>query len=323
MHPVKRAILRTLDVSMAPFMLPSSILMRVLRRAGVERMPLCRKALDCAGVFPISSHYYEPLIDFKLLQHELDRPRTLPGIDLNEDGQLTLLEQFGSGEELHELMSQGPEESGGLRIYRPNNGFFDSGDAEVWYSMIRSKKPRRIVEIGSGFSTLAAVAAVRRNRQEDSGYECDHICLEPYERPWLEQSGVQVIRERVESVDRAVFSSLTAGDMLFIDSSHVIRPQGDVLCEYLELLPQLNPGVIVHIHDIFTPRDYLREWVVDKVRFWNEQYLLEAFLSGNSGWQIVAALNYLRHDHFPALQRAIPTLHEGSVPTSFYIQKVA
>jgi hypothetical protein len=124
-------------------------------------------------------------------------------------------------------------------------------------------------------------------------------------------------------VDRAVFDSLQEGDLLFIDSSHVIRPQGDVLCEYLELLPRLNPGVIVHIHDIFTPRDYLKEWVVDKVRFWNEQYLLEAFLSGNSSWKIVAALNFLRHDHYSELQRAVPTLDQRSTPTSFYIQKVA
>jgi len=320
---IKRSILKALDLSMAPFMLPSSVLMRVLRRAGVERMPLCRRALDIAGVFPISSHYYEPLIDFDQLHQELDQPRPLPGIDLNEDGQLSLLEQFNSGEELQELMSEGPEEVGGLRVYRPGNGFFDSGDAEFWYGIIRHRKPRRIVEIGSGFSTLAAVAAVRRNRQEDSTFECDHVCVEPYERPWLERSGVRVLRERVETVDRAVFDSLQEGDLLFIDSSHVIRPQGDVLCEYLELLPRLNPGVIVHIHDIFTPRDYLKEWVVDKVRFWNEQYLLEAFLSGNSSWKIVAALNFLRHDHYSELQRAVPTLDQRSTPTSFYIQKVA
>ena len=93
----------------------------------------------------------------------------------------------------------------------------------------------------------------------------------------LEKIGVTVIRQKVEGLGKAVFAELEKGDILFIDSSHIIRPQGDVLFEYLESLPSLNRGVIVHIHDIFSPKDYLKEWVTNEVRFWNEQYLLEAF----------------------------------------------
>ena len=83
-------------------------------------------------------------------------------------------------------------------------------------------------------------------------------------------------RQVVEAVEKSVFQQLEADDLLFIDSSHVIRPQGDVLCEFLEILPTLKKGVIVHLHDVFTPRDYPKAWVVDRVRMWNEQYLMEA-----------------------------------------------
>ena len=108
----------------------------------------------------------------------------------------------------------------------------------------------------------------------------------------------QVIRQPVETVDKTIFTCLESNDILFIDSSHIIRPQGDVLCEYLQILPVLQPGVLVHVHDIFTPKDYLDEWLREQGLFWNEQYLLEAFLSGNTDYEIIAALNFLKHHHW-------------------------
>ena len=101
-----------------------------------------------------------------------------------------------------------------------------------------------------------AIKAIQKNRSEDAQYDCKHVCIEPYEQPWLEETGVIVRRELIEEVDIAFFSELKENDVLFIDSSHIIRPQGDVLFEYLELLPQLNKGVIVHVHDIFSPKNY-------------------------------------------------------------------
>ena len=178
------------------------------------------------------------------------------------------------------------------------------------------------MEIGSGFSTLAAIKALDVNRLEDPGYQCEHICIEPYEMPWLEKAPVRVIRQRVEKVDMKMFSLLKNDDILFIDSSHIIRPQGDVLYEYLEILPTLQSGVIVHIHDIFSPRDYPANWVVDEVRFWNEQYLLEAFLTQNRDWKIIGALNFLHRSHFSALSAKCPRLTPDRNPGSFYIQKV-
>ena len=135
-------------------------------------------------------------------------------------------------------------------------------------------------------STLLAIKAVEKNSAEDNGYTCQHICIEPYEMPWLEKSAVKVIREKVEDVPSDIFLSLKENDILFIDSSHMIRPQGDVLCEFLEILPLLNKGVVVHIHDIFTPKDYPADWIFNEHRLWNQQHLLQAFLSNNSRFRI-------------------------------------
>jgi hypothetical protein len=164
--------------------------------------------------------------------------------------------------------------------------------------------------------------ALNANVREDSSYTCEHVLVEPYEQDWLEQLGVTVIREKVENCDMRMFAELDAGDILFIDSSHMIRPRGDVLFEYLEILPILKVGVIVHIHDIFSPRDYPAEWVVDEVRFWNEQYLLEAFLTSNKDWKVLGALNLLQHHHFDELRDKCPFLTEDRQPGSFYIERV-
>jgi hypothetical protein len=200
---------------------------------------------------------------------------------------------------------------------------FKSGDAEYWYQLIRAKKPKRIFEIGSGNSTLMAVKALNQNLADDQMFKCEHVCIEPYEAPWLEQAGVHVVREKVENVELGFFSQLQENDILFIDSSHIIRPQGDVLFEFLELLPTLNKGVIVHVHDIFSPRNYIKSWLADKVILWNEQYLLEAFLTQNDSWKVIGALNFLHHNHYENLKPIAPYLTPEREPVSFYLQKIA
>jgi hypothetical protein len=148
-----------------------------------------------------------------------------------------------------------------------------------------------------------------------------HICIEPYEQPWLDYlGGITLIRERIEKLEFDWKNELTEGDLLFIDSSHMIRPQGDVLMEYLQIIPKLTKGVYVHVHDIFTPKDYLKRWIIDDVRFWNEQYLLEALLTDTKKYEVVAALNYLKHHHYDALQNVCPYLSTAHEPGSFYFK---
>ena len=172
--------------------------------------------------------------------------------------------------------------------------------------MIRIFKPKRIIEIGGGSSTLMALNAMKMNKIDDSDYSCSYICIEPYGKPWLEKTGLNVIRKKVEEVPLNTFKSLHRNDILFIDSSHIIRPQGDVLYEILEILPTLDSGVIVHFHDICTPKDYFDEWVCNN--FWNEQYILEAFLSFNKEFEIVLSTNYLLHHHYEKFMSKLPIL---------------
>ena len=305
------------DILLTPFVFISAVLLLGIRRLGIYRLPYCKKSLLKVGIFPIRNHYYEPLFDIRNLRKSLRINRDLPGIDWNVKEQLDILDRFNYNDEFSDISLTKTDD---LSFYW-GNGAFESGDAEYWYNIIRSIKPRLIIEVGSGYSTRMAIKAIRKNRKENPEYECKHICIEPYENPWLESLGVLVIREKVENVDKGIFKTLEENDILFIDSSHMIRPQGDVLFEYLEILPILNKGVIVHIHDIFSPKDYLDEWIINETCFWNEQYLLEAFLTSNESWKIIGALNYLHHNHYDKLKEKCPKLIPSREPGSFYIKK--
>ena len=313
-----RLTIPAIDFLMAIPLFLAAIVMKLFRRIGAARMPICKSILMHVGVFPIREHYYEPLFNPKHLQYPLDKDRLLPGVDLNAEGQLELLNQLDFSDELIGRWI----EPGNPPIFSISNGSFEAGDAEYWYSIIRHFKPRRIIEIGSGCSTLIAIHAIKKNREIDPTFACEHICVEPYEAPWLEDVGVRVVRKRVEDLDLSFFAKLDKNDILFIDSSHIIRPQGDVLTEFLTILPTLKVGVIVHVHDIFTPKDYSSEAIIGEVSFWNEQYLLEAFLTHNNKWEIIGALNYLQHHHYEQLKRIAPYLERHREPGSFYFTRI-
>ena len=316
---LRSALLGAVDLLLLPFVSAAALLLLAVRRAGLQRLPVCRRALVRIGVLPVRRHYYEPFLDPKsLTPPDAQAEREIVGIDWNIGGQLALLQRLRFENEIADLAAPRKEPF----EFRLNNGAFESGDAEFLYQMVRAMKPKRFIEIGSGQSTLIVRRAIQKNREEEPGYECRHVCIEPFEAPWLEKLGVTVLRKRVETVDSAVFGELEANDFLFVDSSHVIRPQGDVLSEYLRIIPSLRPGVIVHIHDIFSPREYPREWLVERMWLWDEQYLLEALLIDNRSWRILGALNLLRHRHFDALRRACPYLTADREPGSFYMQKV-
>ena len=313
---IERLVVPAGDVILAPLVFLAACLLKLVRRVGVYRMTIAHAILRRVGVFPIRDHYYEPLFDPRHLRRPLDEERRLPGIDFNVAGQLELLARFDQAAELAAIPRRGPE---GSFFY--DNLNFGAGDAEFLYSAIRTFRPARIVEIGSGFSTLMMLRAIEANRAADSTYRCTVICVEPYEMPWLERTaGIEVIRQPVELLDERHIRELRANDILFIDSSHVLRPQGDVVREYLELLPLLAPGVLVHVHDIFTPRDYPARWVVEEVRLYNEQYLVEAMLSGSSRFRIVAALNFLAHRHPSRLAEKFPVFaQQGGEPSSLWL----
>ena len=315
---MKKKLLSFILLIGSPLTLLASVWLKFIKKRGIGKVN--DKILMKVGMLPLIDNYYEPLINpKKYLVNSLRKDRKLNGINFNIDEQLLLIENFKFNQELIQFPVEKIEN---FKFYH-NNGSYSYGDAEYLYNIVRYFKPSKFIEIGSGNSTLMVRNAIKANQFENKNYSCNHICIEPYEQPWLEQLGVQVIREKVEQLDYSIFEQLEKNDILFIDSSHIIRPEGDVLFEYLELLPILKPGVIVHIHDIFTPKNYLDNWVITEHRLWNEQYILEAFLTLNKEFRIIGALNFLRHNYSNEFDQKHPlsAQNKDHEPGGFWIQR--
>jgi predicted phosphatase len=309
------------DLIFLPVSALSLLWLKLIRKIGNSRLALHRQLYNSVGVYPIRDHYYEPLFNFDNLNKPLDQDRYLPGINWNHSNQINFLKNFKYSSELLQIPLQKTEKL----EYNFANDTFGPGDSEYLYNLIRYAKPKRIVEIGSGNSTLMATKAIQKNKSEDANYKCEHVCIEPYERPWLSQLNIKLVRELLENVDSKIFTSLEPNDILFIDSSHIIRPQGDVLKEYLEILPVIKSGVYAHVHDIFSPKDYPQTWLNLDKKLWNEQYLLEAFLSHNKDFEIIGALNYLKYKAPEELAQVCPVFGQKrstAEPGSFWIRRL-
>lgn len=264
--------------------------LRFVRREKLQNMPRTRALIEHVGLYPLNDHFYEPMVRRAKLDRTWPLNRSVPGIRFDPDEQWKLLDGFDYRDELRHFGT--PPTSPNDYYY--DNSYFGPGDADFYYSIIRKNKPKRIVEIGSGYSTRLACAAVRANEAESAGSGARITCIEPYSNDaMLSALEVERIRTPVEAVDLGLFANLESNDILFIDSSHVIRPEGDVLYEIQQILPRVAKGVWIHVHDIFTPRDYPPHWLIDRMSFWNEQYLLESFLAFNPDFRVAAALNYL------------------------------
>ena len=248
-------------------------------------------------------HYYEPIPDFRSITSEqLERRREFRSIDFGWDAQLQLLRDLSAFRIEFEAADF-------------KNDYFNGLDAAVFYSLIRHLRPRRVIEIGSGYSTRFAHKALTRNA--DGGRL---TCIEPHPEERLNglRLSVEVIQKRVEEIDVDFFSCLEANDILFIDSSHTVKFGSDVCYEFLEVLPTLRPGVWVHVHDIFFPHDYPAEWLLKRRLALNEQYLLEAFLSFNREFQVALANHWLTLDHSSAARE----LWDGdAVSSSFWFYR--
>jgi len=263
------------------------------------------KRWERSGFHVTPVHFYQPIPDTRSLSETLwERPSQLAGIAMNESTQLELLTKhfpkFRDEYERLPITSVAREN----RFY-VSNTLFGGVDALVAYCIVRHFQPELIIEVGSGFSSL--VLAEAAEKKNGSGL----ICIEPFPRKFLREGfpGLQsLIEKKVQDIDLKFFSQLHSGDILFIDSSHTVKMGGDVNYLFLEVLPCLRPGVLVHVHDIFLPFEYRRDWVLDECRFWTEQYLLQAFLTFNSEFEVLMANSYLKHYHEKDLKAAFPTL---------------
>jgi hypothetical protein len=277
------------------------------------------------GLHVVPNHFYYPVPDTRTLKEELWSSIALPiGIDLAGQRQSELLESFVA-EFKAEYAALSSASNVANIVYRVDNPGFGPVDSEVYYCMIRRHNPKRIVEVGAGNSTVLAALALSKNASENAGCHSRLTYVDPYATvrlPPIPGVFLESIRERVQDVPIDLFQSLTKDDILFLDSSHVLQIGSDVQYEFLDILPRLNPGVLVHIHDIFIPANYPREWILD-YRFWNEQYVLQAFLTFNDHYEVLWSSSYMHLNHSGSLDEAFGSYNRlKNWPASMWIRRV-
>lgn len=254
-------------------------------------------------------HFYEPIPDTRQIPSRIwNQPSEMIGVNFEPERYLELLKQF-STTYCDEYNSFPLELDGDESRFFLKNGFIGPGDAEVLYCMVRELKPQRVFEIGSGYSTLLIRQAGDKNRFFGE-MPLEITCIDPYPRPFIKSGHTQqwtIISNPLENFDWNFFGQLERNDILFIDSSHVIRIGGDVLDIILEILPRLRKGVLIHIHDIFLPEHYPDLWVLGEKRFWTEQYLLHAFLAFNKEFSILWPGAYMRLNFGQKCEEAFPS----------------
>ena len=279
------------------------------------------------GYHLLRKHFYLPIPD-RLEQSFWERQSEMVGVDLNGPAALRLIEN-DLAPYIEEFRQTFPnQQSTDPTEFYLLNGAFMAIDAHIYYALVRHLKPQRIIEVGAGFSTILAGVACKKNQQEQAKAP-QLTAIEPYPGEALKRGipGLsQLIEKKIEELEWAVFKELRAGDILFIDTTHVLKAGGDVQLLYCEILPRLAPGVVVHIHDISLPRSYPKVYFEKNHYYWNEQYLLQAFLAFNSHFEVLWPGNYMMIHHPNALRSIIPEFdlmreqYPSAEPTSFWIR---
>jgi hypothetical protein len=253
--------------------------------------------------------FYSPLPDRAEIPSEIPPRRDIPGVDLREEQQLALLEQLGT------LAADLPfhEEASAALRYWFGNEWFSYCDATVLHTMLRHFRPRRVVEVGSGFSSAVMLDTRDLFLERTTHY----TFIDPYPqrlqsllRP-NDQGRCDVLPVKVQQVPMSVFEALSKDDILFVDSSHVVKVGSDVAWIVFEILPRLASGVVVHFHDIPWPFEYPTSWF-RAGRAWNEAYFLRALLQDSERFEILFFNDFMKTHHRQALARHLPTAVKDS-----------
>jgi len=260
---------------------------KLAERNAVQRW-LARKMLPITqslGFNVIGDHFYEPIPNLKYIRHNYnDQPRLLPGFLPTSSWEKKMEEAVGPY--IAEYLG-----SPAFEKYGKKNWFYTGWDAAYYYCLIRSRKPQSITEVGRGLSTWIAGAALAKNALD--GYPGEIVSIDPYSRGDNATECTRIITAELQQISSSEREDLLRADIFFVDSSHVGKWGSDVLQLFEAWIPNVTVNNLVHIHDIFTPYDYPRQWLVEQKRFWNEQYLFESFVAFNSSFQIECPLFYL------------------------------
>jgi hypothetical protein len=258
-------------------------------------------------------HYHSPLpAQAVALRYLSERPAVtgcLPGIDLNSSGQIALLQAF---QRYYPELPFPQKKTDGCR-YWYDQPWLGHADAIYLYSILRHFRPHQVIEVGSGYSSALIIETVERFLQPPPQFSMIepepqrlNDALEPAD---LDHYGL--LQSEVQNVPLQHFTKLTANDLLFIDSSHVLKCGSDLQFLLFEVLPSLAEGVIVHFHDVFYPFEYPAEWI-RAGRYWNECYLLHAFLFNNREWEILLFGDYLAQFHRTELKSFLPLVLQNT-----------
>jgi hypothetical protein len=272
------------------------------------------------GFLPVPVNFHSPIPDIADLEERgvWNKRTELRGIDFREDKQIELLKELAACYSDECRWSVKP--TGDPFEFHIENPSFSYGCAVSTHCMIRHFKPRLVIEIGSGMSSRVISKALKLNKGRD-GKNGRHIVVDPYASDTIRKGlgdGNDLVESRVELLDPRFFEKLDVDDILFIDSGHCVRIGGDVNFLFLEVIPRLKPGVIVHVHDIGLPYEYAKVYATNESfrQFWTEQYLLQAFLCFNTEFEVLLAMNYLMTDHPGIFRQSFshydPELHRFS-----------
>jgi predicted O-methyltransferase YrrM len=276
-----------------------------------------RRGAARIGFDVVARTFYSPIPDLaRLPPGTFDRTSAMAGIAWDLDAQLDFVRS-----RIAPALA-GPEATALERTdgYDTDSSY-NLADATVLYGMIRGLAPRRIVELGSGHSTLIMARAAREN--EAAGRATALESFDPY--PGVAQPPLDGLarleRVRAQDVPMAVFEALGAGDVLFVDTTHTVKLGSDVNFVVLEVLPRLAPGVVVHLHDIFLPFEYPRAWPEDFGLYWSEQYLVQALLAFSSGYEVLAAVHALQRLRADAMRGLLPAVVGDRVGGAFWLRR--
>ena len=286
--------------------------------AAVKGYRLAREAAERLGLQLVLKTYYSPIPDLSNLSAGVwDERDPLRGIDFDLDAQIGFVEsQLGE----HIKALSWAKDVGTGHAYDPGNDSYSLPDARVLYAMTRHLRPKLIVELGSGQTTRVMAQACRENARD--GAPARLRAFDPFPTaiddtlPGL----TELVRTKAQDVPDEVFTELQAGDVLFVDTTHTVKIASDVNHIVLRVLPLLNEGVIVHIHDIFMPYEYPRFFFADFALYWAEQYLLQAFLAFNSSFEVLCGVHALGRERGDRMA-AVGALASGEIGSSFWIRR--
>jgi hypothetical protein len=268
----------------------------------------------------VPRNYYSPVPDLDLLPEYIwERRSALGGVELQIDRAMELVEsELAPFVKELEVSTDGPKPPGEFFLRNQN---YESVDAELLYAILRARKPRRVLELGSGYTTLLIGAACRRNAED--GTATEHVAFDPFPRAQIFGAAppppTRFEPTSATDVPLDAFRELRAGDVLFVDTTHTVKLGSDVNYIVLDVLPMLAPGVVVHFHDVFLPWEYPRQWFETMQYYWAEQYLLQAFLAFNDAFEVILPAQALAREHPDRLGAVVPSFAAGVSPGAIWL----